>query len=70
MLVDAPRAPSYELAEQAGARLVHSPRGYLPRTDRGKIRDGVWIVGEAAGTPLRVTEMALEAEAIVASAAR
>ncbi len=51
LLVDAPRAPSYELAEQAGSPLVHAARGYVPAATRGQIRPGVWVVGEAAGRP-------------------
>jgi sarcosine oxidase, subunit alpha len=51
ILVDAPRAPSYELAEQAGSPLVHAARGYVPEAPGRKIRDGVWLVGEAAGRP-------------------
>src|SRR5439155_14480102 len=39
LLLDAPRAPAYELCEQAGAPLVHTSRGYLPKSTRGKIRD-------------------------------
>jgi sarcosine oxidase subunit alpha len=57
LVVDAPRSPSYELAEQAGATLVHEPRGFVARAPGGKIRGGagslgalgVWVVGEAAG---------------------
>ncbi len=54
LVVDAPRSPSYELAEQAGATLLHEPRGFVARASGGKIRGGagslgVWVVGEAAG---------------------
>lgn len=52
LLVDAPRAPAYELAEQAGATLAHEPRGYVVRAERGRIRDGVFAVGEVTGCPL------------------
>jgi thioredoxin reductase len=62
LLVDAPRAPAYELAEQAGARLDHAPRGYVVSAERGKIRDGVYAVGELVGTPL-------DADAIVRAVA-
>lgn len=62
LLVDAPRAPAYELAEQAGARLEHHPRGYVVRTDRGRIRDRVYAVGELAGTALDLAAFAREAE--------
>ena len=61
LLVDAPRAPSYELAEQAGSPLVHAARGYVPQAPGRKIRDGVWLVGEAAGRPF--TPEAFEADA-------
>ncbi len=51
LVVDAPRSPSYELAEQAGATIVHEPRGYVPVAPGGKVREGVYVVGEAAGAP-------------------
>jgi sarcosine oxidase subunit alpha len=51
VLVDAARSPAYELAEQVGARLVHEPRGFVVRTDSGRIKDGFYAVGEMAGTP-------------------
>jgi len=63
LLVDAPRSPAYELCQQAGAPLRHTPRGFLPVLEDGRVRDRVWIVGEAAGTPF-------EAAAFQASAAR
>jgi sarcosine oxidase subunit alpha len=56
LLIDAPRAPAYELAEQAGAKLEHEPRGYVVREPR--IREGIWALGELAGC-------ALDAKAIV-----
>jgi len=52
VLVDAPRAPAYELCRQAGAELVHEPRGFVVRAPKGKIRDGFYAVGEVAGAPL------------------
>jgi len=52
LLVDAPRAPAYELAEQVGATLVHEPRGYVVRAERGRIGDGVFAVGELTGCTL------------------
>jgi sarcosine oxidase subunit alpha len=66
--VDAPTAPAYELCEQAGATLVHAARGYVVKTDGGKIRDGVWALGEACGTPL--DRISSEAEAIARAIAR
>jgi sarcosine oxidase subunit alpha len=64
LLVDAPRAPAYELAAQAGAALEHVTRGFLPKSDRGKIREGIWIAGEAAGTELEPAAIAAEARQI------
>ena len=64
LLVDAPRAPSYELAEQAGSPLVHTPRGYLPAGGAGKIKDGVWVVGEAAGRPFSADAFSADADAV------
>jgi sarcosine oxidase subunit alpha len=61
VLIDAPRSPAYELAEQAGARVTHEPRGYLVQTDAGRIRDHIFAVGEMTGTPF--APAALEAEA-------
>jgi hypothetical protein len=52
VLVDAPRAPAYELCQQAGADLAHEPRGFVAKTERGKIRSGVWAIGEAVGALL------------------
>jgi len=63
VLVDAARSPAYELAAQAGAELVHEPRGYVVRTDEGRIREGVFATGELTGIPL-------DAAAIEADAAR
>jgi sarcosine oxidase subunit alpha len=61
LLLDAPRAPAYELCAQAGAELVHEPRGFVVRTEGGKIRDGVFAVGEVVGTPLTPDAIAREA---------
>lgn len=60
VLVDAPRSPAYELAEQAGARVAHEPRGYVVRTDAG-ITKGFYATGELTGTPLEA--VAIDAEA-------
>jgi sarcosine oxidase subunit alpha len=65
LVVDAPRAPAYELCAQAGASLVHEDRGFVVRTDGGRIGGGgaasVFAVGEAVGTPL--DPAAIDAEA-------
>ena len=50
VLVDAPRAPAYELAEQAGAHIEHRSDGFFVVTDHGKIREGFYAVGELTGS--------------------
>jgi sarcosine oxidase subunit alpha len=53
LLVEARGAPSFELAEQAGARVAFDPRlgGYVPVVDeRGRAFSAVWCAGELAGT--------------------
>jgi sarcosine oxidase subunit alpha len=66
LLVDAPRSPAYELCAQAGAELAHNERGFAVRAPGGRVRDGVFAVGEVVGTPLEPEAIASEA----ASAAR
>lgn len=63
VLIDAPRSPAYELCEQAGAQLVHEPRGFVVRTDGGRIGESIWASGEVTGVPF-------DAGAIEADAAR
>lgn len=65
LVVDALRAPAYELPEQAGAAIAHEPYGFVARTEGGKVRPGVWVVGEAVGTPLDPDVMEEEAERVV-----
>jgi sarcosine oxidase subunit alpha len=65
LVIDAPRAPAYELCEQAGARLVHEARGFVPLTTRGKIRDGIFAIGEVTGAGLDAAAFADAAEAVV-----
>ena len=69
LLIDAPRAPAYELPEQAGARILHEPRGFVARAPRGKIRGegdaGVWVVGEAAGDAFDPAVITRAAEDVV-----
>ncbi len=64
LLVDAPRAPAYELAAQAGASLEHRPAGHTPVATRGKLADGVWAIGEVTGDALSPRRFALAAEEI------
>jgi sarcosine oxidase subunit alpha len=66
LLIDAPRAPAYELCAQAGAELAHQARGFVVTAARqtGKVRDGVYVVGEAAGAELRPEVMLEQARAL------
>jgi pyruvate/2-oxoglutarate dehydrogenase complex dihydrolipoamide dehydrogenase (E3) component len=68
LVVDAPRAPAYELCAQAGAALVHEDRGFVVRAPHGRVRDGVFAVGEVAGTPLDPAAVANEADAVAEGA--
>jgi sarcosine oxidase subunit alpha len=68
LLVDTPRAPAYELCAQAGGALVHEERGFLVHALGGRIRDGVFAVGEVVGTPLDPTAVANEAMAVAEQA--
>lgn len=63
LVVDAPRAPSFELALQAGAELAHEPRGYVVRSAHGLVAEGIYVVGEMTG-------VLFDAEAMAASASR
>jgi sarcosine oxidase, subunit alpha len=65
--IDTPRAPSYELLEQAGAALTHEPRGFVARTERGKIRDRFFAIGECLGAPVDAARFAGDAEEIARS---
>jgi sarcosine oxidase subunit alpha len=64
VVIDAPRAPAHELCEQAGAKLRHEPRGFVPVADRGKLRDGVFAVGEVVGTSFEAVAFEAAAEEI------
>jgi sarcosine oxidase subunit alpha len=65
LLVDAPRSPAYEVCAQAGAELAHEPRGFVVIAPGGKIRDGVFAVGEAVGTPFEAEAIAREAVTVL-----
>jgi sarcosine oxidase subunit alpha len=56
LLIDAPRAPAYELCAQAGARLADTSGGAagfaVTTGPGGTIRPGVFAVGEVTGAPL------------------
>jgi sarcosine oxidase subunit alpha len=62
--IDTARAPSYELLEQAGAALTHEARGFVARTERGKIRDGFFAIGECLGVAVDAGRFAEDAAAI------
>jgi sarcosine oxidase subunit alpha len=64
-LIDAPRAPAHELCAQAGAELAHEARGFVVRPGAGgRIRKGVFAVGEVVGTPLDPDAVAREARTV------
>lgn len=62
LVIDAPRAPAYELCEQAGASLRHEACGFVPVTEKGVIRRGVYAVGEVTGAPFDVARFEDAAE--------
>jgi sarcosine oxidase subunit alpha len=69
VLIDAPRSPAYELAEQAGARVIHEPRGYVVDTHEGRIGDGIYALGEMTGTAFEATAIDAQAAEVAASIA-
>lgn len=69
VIIDAPRAPAFELAEQAGAELAHEPRGFVVEAHDGLIRrsptgERVWAVGELVGVPFEASALRANAEAV------
>jgi sarcosine oxidase subunit alpha len=69
LLVDAPRAPAYELAAQAGAALEHRPSGFVVRAAETRVARGIYAVGEVVGTPLAWTAIEAEAEQLARAVA-
>jgi thioredoxin reductase len=67
VVLDAPRAPAHELAQQAGAELVHEPRGYVVQTDRGRIAEGFFACGEITGTPFDAALIEADADRVAES---
>lgn len=65
LVIDAPVAPAYELCAQAGATLVHEPRGFVVTAPGGRIRDGVFALGEVTGAPLLPDVIARDAARVV-----
>ncbi len=70
VLLDAPRSPAYELAQQAGARVVHEPRGFVVCTESGRINEGVYAVGELTGTAFDARAIAADGALVAATIAR
>jgi sarcosine oxidase subunit alpha len=71
LVIDAPRAPAYELCAQAGAELSHEEPGFVVRAGPGgRIRDGVHACGETVGTPFDPAAIAKEAQALAELAGR
>ncbi len=70
LAVDAPTAPAYELCEQAGARLQHEARGYVAQTEEGRVREGVWALGEACGAQFSADVLLAEARVIATRIAK
>ncbi len=70
VLVDAPRAPSFELAEQAGAKPEHEPRGFAVRPEGGEVRDGFWVLGEITGAPLEPARVLADARDLASRVGR
>jgi sarcosine oxidase subunit alpha len=65
LLVETTRSPAYELCSQAGAELSHDRAGFTVRPgEGGRIREGVFVVGEAVGTRLEPDAMASGAKAL------
>jgi sarcosine oxidase subunit alpha len=62
--IDTARAPSYELLEQAGAALTHEACGFVAQAERGKIKDGVFALGECLGGGVDVARFAEDAAVI------
>lgn len=67
-LVDAPRAPAYELAEQAGAVIAFADGAFRITAPKGKIRDGVLVAGELAGVAFEARALKAQADRVADSA--
>jgi sarcosine oxidase subunit alpha len=64
LIIDAPRAPSYELLVQVGATLQHEPRGFVPVLTGCQVREGVYAIGEMAGVPLDYGAITAQCDAL------
>ena len=72
--VATPPAPSFELAEQRGAKITRTEAGFAVATDEeGRAAEALFAIGEACGAPFDVTALiesgARAARAIVATLA-
>jgi hypothetical protein len=47
--------------------LAHEPRGFVVKTESGRIRDGVYALGEITGTALAARAIAAEADALAST---
>ncbi|MBK8254549.1 MAG: (2Fe-2S)-binding protein [Polyangiaceae bacterium] len=67
----APSAPSFEVAEQAGANTVFRPGGgYAVACDeQGKCGDGLWAVGECTGLPFEPDRLIENARSVAKNVA-
>jgi sarcosine oxidase subunit alpha len=68
LVIDAPRAPAYELCAQAGAELALEAGGYVVKAPEGRIGPGVFASGEVVGTALDPGSVRREAQAIARQA--
>ncbi len=63
LVIDTARSPSYELCAQAGGALAHEARGFVVQAaEGGRIRDGIFAIGEVVGTALEPEAMARAAQ--------
>ncbi len=68
LAVEHPGAPSFELAEQAGATLELRPHGYGPRDlGNGNIAPGVFMTGELRGVAPEPDALAADGRAVAAA---
>ncbi|MCS6898723.1 MAG: 2Fe-2S iron-sulfur cluster-binding protein [Myxococcales bacterium] len=70
LVIEAPAAPAFELAEQAGGEaLWREGRGFFPQCEpSGKLTQGVWVVGEARGLPFEPERLAADGRTVAEAA--
>jgi sarcosine oxidase subunit alpha len=65
LLLETSPSPAYAIAIQAGAEVARTKAGFAVRTGAGgRVRDGVFALGEACGTKLDVAAMTRAAAAL------